>query len=62
MESCQRAGRHQLWQVKPHFHYGETSVIGDPLEAQGGVVGERRRGTKHSRRTQAEDKKGLMKG
>ena len=31
----QWAGRHQLWQVSPHFHYR-----GDPLEAQGGFVGE----------------------
>ena len=40
MGSRQCAGRHQLWQANPHFHYRETSVTGDPLETQGGVVGE----------------------
>ena len=36
----QWAGRHQLWQVNCIFISGETSVTGDPLETQGGVVGE----------------------
>ena len=30
----------QLWQVNPLFITGETCTTRDPLEAQGGVVGE----------------------
>ena len=38
-------------------------MSGDPLEAQSGIVGEGGgRGTKHSRGTQARDKRGLKKG
>ena len=35
----QWAERHQLWQITCIFITGETSVSGDPLEPQGGVVG-----------------------
>ena len=30
--------RHQFWQVNPLFHFWETCVSGDPLEAQIGIV------------------------
>ena len=41
MGSRQRAERHQLWQVNLLFHYREDLRDRDPLEAQGGIVGER---------------------
>ena len=41
MGSRQWAERHQLWQVNPFFITGESCVTGDPLEAQGGIVGKR---------------------
>ena len=40
MGSRQWAGRHQLWQVNPHFHYRGDLRDRDPLEALSGVVGE----------------------
>ena len=59
----QWAERHQLWQVNPHLHYrgdpGDRRPIGSLRWC--GWRG-RRRGTKHSRGTQAGDKRRLMKG
>ena len=65
----QWAGRHQLWQVNPHFHYqGDQCDWGDqrdrgPIESLRWCCWRgRRRGTKHFRGTQAGDQRGLMKG
>ena len=59
----QWAGRHQLWLVNPHFRYRGDQRDRDPLEAQGGVVGEGGgEGPKRSRGTQAGNMRGLMKG
>ena len=53
----QWAGRHQLWQVNPHFHYR-----GDPRDR--GPIGSLRWCSWRGRRrgTQAGDRRGLMKG
>ena len=57
------AGRHQLWQVNPHLHYrGDQRDWGPIGSLRWCCWRGRRRGTKHSRGTQAGDKRGLMKG
>ena len=62
MESRQWAGRHQLWQVNPHLHYRGDQRDRVPIESLRWCCWRgRRRGTKHSRGTQAGDKRGLMK-
>ena len=63
MGSRQWAGRHQLWQVNPIFHYqGDKCDRGHIGSLRWCCWRERRHGTKHSRGTQAGDKKGLKKG
>ena len=61
--SHQWAERHQFWQVNLLFHFlGDLRVQG-PIESSKWYcwIG-RRRGTKHSRGTQAGDRRGLRKG
>ena len=63
MGLLQWAGRHQLWQVNPHFYYpGDQRDRGPIGSSRWCCWRGRRRGTKHSRGTQAGDKRGLMKG
>ena len=63
MGSRQWAGRHQLWQVNPHLHYRENQRDRGPVGSLRWCCWRgRKRGTKHSRGTQAGDKRGLMKG
>ena len=62
MGSRQWAERHQLWQVNPLFHYrGDLRDRGPIGSSRWCCWRGRRRGTKHSRGTQAGDKRGLMK-
>ena len=59
----QWAERHQLWQVNPLIHYrGDLRDRGPIGSSRWYCWRERRRRTKHSRETQAGDKRGLMKG
>ena len=52
----QWAGKHQLWQVNPHFHYrGDQRDRGPIGSSRWCCWRGRRRGTKHSRGTQAGD-------
>ena len=63
MGSRQWAGRHQLWQVNPHFHYRVDQRDQGPIGSLRWCCWRgKRRGTKHSRGTPAGDKRGLMKG
>ena len=64
MGSRQWAGRHQLWQVNPHFHYRGDQRYRGPIGISLRWCCWRgsRWGTKHTRRTQAGDKRRLMKG
>ena len=63
MGSHQWAERHQFWQVNPLFHYrGDLRDWGPIGSSTWYCWRERRRGTKHSRGTQAGDKRGLKKG
>ena len=63
MGSRQWAGRHQLWQVNPRFHYrGDQRDRGPITSLKWCCLRGRRHVTKHSRGTQAGDKRGLMKG
>ena len=62
MGSGQWAKRQQLWQVNPLFHCrGDQRDRGPIGSSRWYCWKERRRGTKHSRGTQAGDKRGLMK-
>ena len=62
MGSHQWAGRHQLWQVNPLFHYlGDLHYWGPIGSSKRCCWRGRRRGTTHFRGTQAGDKRGLMK-
>ena len=59
----QWAGRHQLWQVNPHFrHRGDQRDRGPIGSTRWCCWRGRRRGTRHSRGTQAGDKRGMLKG
>ena len=63
MGSRQWAGKHQLWQVNPHFHYRGDQRDLEPIGSFRWCCWRgRRRGTKHSRGIQVGDKRELMKG
>ena len=63
MGLCQLAERHQFWQVNPYFHYrGDQRDRGPIGSTRWCSWRGRRRGTEHSRGTQAGDKRGSMKG
>ena len=61
--SHQWAERHQFWQVNPLFHFrGDLRVRGPIGSSNWYCWRGRRQGTKHTRGTQAGDKRGLKKG
>ena len=63
MRSHQWAERHQFWQVNLLFHFrGDLHVRGPIGSSKCYCWRGKRRGTKHSRGTQAGDKRGLKKG
>ena len=61
--SHQWAERHQFWQVNPLFHFWGDLRVGGPIGSSNWYCSRgRRQGTKHTRGTQAGDKRGLKKG